>query len=419
MPQAANFNEAIVFDDGGGLLSPLTDLRAAFDVRTGASTTLERLSRGLALKVSALVVPPRLADLTRARHRTPVNPMLDPARDDAGTLLVNGRCVLPLPEIPALRPGQTLVEAFTGDVIAHRVGPRASAAAFLAAPATTGERLTLQQHVLLGRPWHVRTFRDRALNTDLIDIGTLSFDYKLPGLLVFGEAPLRIAPSAKLYPGTIMDLENGHIVIDEGAVIRPGCTIIGPAYIGKHTTVLDRALIKANTAIGPSCKVAGEIGGTIFQGMTNKAHDGHLGDAWIGEWSNLGAGTVNSNLLNTYGDVVCRALGPGGKAGMLERTGIQFLGCMIGDHVKTAIGTRIMTGAILGTGVMWASGRAAAGTVPPFAWVTDDAEPGAKSFRFDKFAEIAKTVMARRKASPEQAYIQALRELHSAAQLTG
>lgn len=411
----AQTSAAIVFDDAGGMLSPLNDLRASFDIRTGALTTLERLSRGLAVKVIALVVPKSVAEITRQTHKTPVNPAMDKRQDDGGLLLVNGRCALPLPEITALRPGQTLVEVMTGDVVAHRVGQGKSAAEALdrlkGAKAGQGEgTTTLSQHALLSRPWHWRSFRDRALNTDLIEIATLSFDYNLPGLTIFGEAPLRIAPSAKLYPGTIFDLENGHVVIDEGAVIRPGCTIIGPAYIGKHATLLDRALIKANTAIGPHCKVAGEIGGTIFQGYSNKAHDGHMGDSWIGEWSNLGAGTTNSNLLNTYGDVVCRAT----PRGMLERTGEQFLGAVIGDHVKTAICTRIMTGAILGTGTMYAATGAASGTLGPFGWVTDDAAAGKKSFRFDKFMEIARTVMARRKVTPTDAYIERLRELHAA-----
>ncbi len=36
-----------VFDDGRGELAPLTDLRAAFDIRTGALTTIDRIQRYL------------------------------------------------------------------------------------------------------------------------------------------------------------------------------------------------------------------------------------------------------------------------------------------------------------------------------------------------------------------------------------
>ena len=100
--------------------------------------------------------------------------------------------------------------------------------------------------------------------------------------------------------------DTKRIVIADHAVIRPGATIIGPAYIGEHATVLERALIKAHTAVGPWCKVSGEVGGSIFQAYSNKGHEGHLGDSYVGEWVNLGAATTNSNLLNTYSEVVAK-----------------------------------------------------------------------------------------------------------------
>jgi UDP-N-acetylglucosamine diphosphorylase/glucosamine-1-phosphate N-acetyltransferase len=201
-------------------------------------------------------------------------------------------------------------------------------------------------------------------------------------------------------------MESGAIVIDEHATIRPGATIVGPAYIGPHVTILERALIKAHTAIGPWCKVSGEIGGTIFQGFANKGHDGHLGDSWIGEWVNLGAGTNNSNLLNTYTEVFAKA-----PDGVNERTGLQFLGAIIGDHVKTAISTRIMTGAILQTGGMFAQAAAVAGTTPRFAWSTD---AGLRTFRIDKFLETARAMMTRRNVALSDAGEALLRSLATA-----
>jgi len=78
---------------------------------------------------------------------------------------------------------------------------------------------------------------------------------------------------------------------------------------------------------------------------------------------NLGAGTTTSNLLNTYGEIIARAQPDGPN----ERTGETFLGAVIGDHVKTAICTRIMTGSVLHTGCMIATTAAAAGCVGPFA----------------------------------------------------
>jgi acetyltransferase-like isoleucine patch superfamily enzyme len=182
--------------------------------------------------------------------------------------------------------------------------------------------------------------------------------------------------------------------------------------VGPHSTVLERATIRQHTAIGPWCKVNGEVGGTIFQGYANKAHDGYLGDSWMGEWVNLGAGTTNSNLLNTYGEIVSRAT-PDGKN---ERTGENFLGAVIGDHVKTAICTRIMTGSVLHTGSMFATTAPVSGCVGAFTWATDDPDTGRPShrpYRLDKFGEVMRAAMARRKVEPSEAYLRRLAELHA------
>ena len=394
---------AVFFDDGLGLLSPLTDLRASFDVRTGALTTRERWCRALGLRAAALHVPAHLAALVAEQHAGATVNTLPSAGD---VLVVNGRCVLPPSGVASLALGHALVDAPSGVLLAARVG--AADVPALAARSWKPDGLrsqTATNAALLTRPWHVRTFRDAALDADLALLAkTIPAAIVPQHVTIVPGSAIVVAPSAKLYPGIIFDAENGPIVIDEHAVIRPGASLIGPVSVGPHSTVLDKALIKAHTAIGPWCKVAGEVGGTIFQGFANKAHDGHLGDSWVGEWANLGAGTTNSNLLNTYGEVMCRAFEPGarGSPGPNERTGLQFLGAIIGDHVKTAICTRMMTGCILGTGCMVATTAAATGTVPPFSWCTD---AGVKPFRHAKFIEVARASMGRRKVTPGTAYL--------------
>ncbi|MEI2747270.1 MAG: hypothetical protein V9E88_00740 [Ferruginibacter sp.] len=57
------------------------------------------------------------------------------------------------------------------------------------------------------------------------------------------------------------------------------------------------------TSIGPFCMAGGEIKNSVFFEYSNKAHDGYLGDSVIGAWCNLGAGTSNSNVKNTGGEV--------------------------------------------------------------------------------------------------------------------
>lgn len=397
--------DAIVTCDGLPELAPLTDLRASFDVRTGALTTLERLERSLGLRIAALRVPDRLAGVTRERH--PGVPVNGPGAGlAADVLLINGRCPVDEELISTLTRGQRLVETKTGELIAACVA-EADARSFLeGSPLPPGDTVEAGSTALLSRPWHVIAFRDRCLEMDLALLSQTPTQELPPGVLAIGESELTIAPEALVYPGVTIDLEHGPVVVAEHATIRPGAILHGPCYVGPHATVLDGALIKGGTALGPWCKAAGEVGGTIFQSYSNKAHDGHLGDSYIGEWVNLGAGTTNSNLLNTYAEVIAR----GQPQASNERTGLQFLGAIVGDHVKTAICTRLMTGCVLHTGSMFAESTAVSGCVPAFTWATDD---GRKPYRFDKFMDVARAMMARRKVEPSEAYAACLRALHA------
>ncbi len=408
----------VLVEDGRGALSPLTDLRPAFAVRTGVFSLFERLT-AMGATIAGVVVPDSLAAVARELVAVPVN-------DVSGVgdaLLINARCVLVPPEASGLQPGEALAEAGSNDLIAARVD--VSNVAALAERLMTGDVTSalpvrtfreLPAPALLSRPWHVRTFRDRAMAFDM-QFAPARHQFAPPASITggtpaprsftaFGAQPLYIHPTAHLCPACVLDLEHGPIWIDAGATIRPGATVLGPAYIGPNSTIIDHALIKAHTSIGPSCKIGGEVGGTIFQGYANKAHEGHLGDSWVGAWANLGAGTTNSNLLNTYGEVIAYAT-PGGSA---ERTGEQFLGSIIGDHARLAILSRLMTGALVGTGVMWAASKPITGHIPPFAWVTD---AGERTYRTDKFMEVARTVKARRGLTLSAAEEELLRALAS------
>ena len=401
----------IVFDNSDRthtrmMLSPLTDLRPVFDVRTGAMTTLERMTLGARLgdlgRPDGLIVPEGLATLAREKHDLPVN---EPGSMAESVLLVNGACPLMDTESAGVELGEAVVEGTGKSLVKANVRredvPRVLAGEYggltvrqLAGPVPT-----------LGRPWHVRTHRDACITADLAMLVKGRGDWTSPMARVY------VAASATVHPSVIFDTESGPILIDEHATLRPGAILVGPVYIGPHSHVLERGFVKANTAIGPHCKVAGEVGGTIIQGYSNKAHDGHLGDSWLGEWVNLGAGTTNSNLLNTYGEVTSRPLAapPGtSRVPSNERTGLTFFGCVLGDHVKTAICTRIMTGAIVGTGTMYAATAPLAGTIPPFTWHTD---AGVRAYRFEKFLEVARAAMSRRKLAGSEAYVERLRAL--------
>jgi UDP-N-acetylglucosamine diphosphorylase/glucosamine-1-phosphate N-acetyltransferase len=398
-----------LFDDGEKGVRPLTDLRASFEVRVGPFTLIERfLDEALApagFFLWGVLVPGPMAGLVRERHGITVNELRSGGVREP-VLLLNGRCAAPDWErLASLTPGSAMVEPETGGLVAACV-EEALATRVLADGAGSLRVEPSEGPALMSRPWHARRFRDRALEQGLdaaVRTGRFESVGWTEGRTVLGTALAHAA--AKIYPGVIIDAEAGPVVIDEGAVIRPGAVLVGPCYVGPHSTVLERATIRPNTVIGPWCKVNGEVSGTVFQGFANKAHEGFLGDSWVGEWVNLGAGTTNSNLLNTYGEVIARGLPDGPN----ERTGEQFLGAIIGDHVKTAICTRIMTGAVVHTGAMLAGSAPVSGPVGAFSWRTDE---GVRGYRLSKFVEVARAAMARRGMGPSAEYLAVLQRLH-------
>lgn len=143
--------------------------------------------------------------------------------------------------------------------------------------------------------------------------------------------------------GCTLNAETGPIYIGKNATIMEGSCIRGPFSIGENSIVKMGTTIYGATTIGPNCVVGGEIKNTVFFECSNKAHHGYLGDSVIGAWCNLGAGTTNSNVKNTAGNIeylstdAQHAFNAGSKAGLL-----------MGDYSRTAIQTSINTGTMVG-----------------------------------------------------------------------
>ncbi len=151
-----------------------------------------------------------------------------------------------------------------------------------------------------------------------------------------------VSPTAKIGQHVVTDTRNGPVLVDAGAVVGPYTYLSGPAYLGPNSRVLEHSAIKDAVALGHTTKVGGEVEASIIEPYTNKQHHGFLGHSYLGSWINLGAGTCNSDLKNTYGQVNME------YAGRKVPTGMQFVGSFMGDYAKTAINTGIFTGKTIG-----------------------------------------------------------------------
>ena len=157
---------------------------------------------------------------------------------------------------------------------------------------------------------------------------------------VFAGEGVKVADTA------VFHVEEGPIVLGDNVKVLDFTYLDGPVYVGPKSRIIERSSVKEFVCIGHTCKIGGEVEASIIEPYTNKQHHGFLGHAYLGSWINLGAGTSNSDLKNTYGEVRIQ------HRGRRLSTGMQFFGCVIGDYSKSAINTSIFTGKIIGVNSM-------------------------------------------------------------------
>jgi UDP-N-acetylglucosamine diphosphorylase/glucosamine-1-phosphate N-acetyltransferase len=191
----------------------------------------------------------------------------------------------------------------------------------------------------------------------------------------------------------ILNAENGPIYIGKNAIVQEGSLIIGPVAIGEGSMVAFGAKIRPNTTLGPVCRVGGEVGNSIFYGYSNKAHDGFLGNSYIGEWCNLGANTNCSNLKNDYKSVKLYDY----FIEDLIDTGQIFCGTFMGDFTKAGISTMLNTGTVIGVSANVFGAGFQEKFIDSFTW--GGKAEGYSRYIFDKAIEVINATMGRRETS--------------------
>jgi UDP-N-acetylglucosamine diphosphorylase / glucose-1-phosphate thymidylyltransferase / UDP-N-acetylgalactosamine diphosphorylase / glucosamine-1-phosphate N-acetyltransferase / galactosamine-1-phosphate N-acetyltransferase len=193
------------------------------------------------------------------------------------------------------------------------------------------------------RPWDLVARNGAYIERDFIEGGqTAVSNRQLATLALVGPSDqLRVHETARIDPYTVFDTTTGPIIIGPNVWVQPFTRVEGPCYIGAGTQLF-RANIRGAVSIGPNCRIGGEVEASIVHGFSNKYHEGFLGHAYLGEWVNLGAITSNSDLRNDYGEVFVPLQGDP------VATGQAKVGCFIGDHSRTGMGSMFNTGTAIG-----------------------------------------------------------------------
>ena len=390
----------VIFEDAAfENFFPIAYVRPVFDLRCGRTTLREKIERAAGATASALFVRDWLKAVTAAKTGLPINEIS--ALKDDDLLLVNGRCLwkgeaqLPVGRDICCKSGGEIacisLSVQTAEKIAAQDIGEFIAAADKALPSEEiGGKV-------LSYPWELIAENAGAITDDFKKLGKSGVEGTLAeGALIWGpKDQVYVAPGAVMEPTVVIDTNDGPVIIEEDVVANPHTRIQGPACIGRGT-ILTGGKIREGASIGPVCRVGGEVEESIMHGYSNKYHDGFLGHAYVCEWVNLGALTTNSDLKNDYAAVEVMF------KGRLTDTGSPKVGCFIGDHTKTSIGTLINTGTIIGMMAnILGAGSLLPKTMPSFVMYMDG-----KVFKTSakRLIETARTAMGRRKVEllPEE-----------------
>lgn len=206
---------------------------------------------------------------------------------------------------------------------------------------------------------------------------------------LIGDPDLLFIEEGATVECSTLNTKNGPIYIGRDAEIMETCAVRGPLALCEHAVLNMGTKVYGPTTLGPYCKCGGELNNVVFIGYSNKAHDGFLGNAVIGEWCNLGADTVSSNLKNTYDEVRVWNY----PTHTFRPSGLQFCGLIMGDHSKAGINTMFNTATVVGVGCnIFGAGF-------PRTFIPSFSEGGASGFKemgLTRFFNIAERVMARR-----------------------
>ena len=345
----------ILFDpDTRDQLLPLTFTRPVSELRVGITTISEKWAKLFGGKVSYIT-----QDYLSEKYA------IDISNDN---FVVNG-AVLPnaklCPLIEGLKNNEALLK--NGDLIAARLD-RMQFHNLMEdndIEELVGFELDETTFDVINHVWDIFSLNSKVLHDDfaVITAGRTSAPLSKTNQIV-GDASLIFIEEGATVECSILNTKNGPIYIGKNAEIMEGCVVRGPFAMGEHSLLKVGAKIYGATTLGPHCKVGGEVNNAVMFGYSSKAHDGYLGNSVIGEWCNLGADTNTSNLKNTYEEVKLWDY----TKSSFAKTGLQFLGLIMGDHSKCGINTMFNTGTVVGVSANVFGAGFPRNFIPSYSW---------------------------------------------------
>lgn len=413
--------QVLIFEDQQvSRFLPLAALKPVYGIVSGCRTLQERFKAVLPadLRPGWHMREPLAPSFRELNPGAPVNEVLD---DDL--LLLNGRLVCDeqvalLVSGAGLLPGQAIVQE--GSLVGCRLHASelhcdGKPFSGLLDGMALARRLSCREascYLMYDNLWDPVAMHPGLMQRDRDAFPPGVIDGEVhPSAVLVNPSAISIARGAVVMAGAVLDASEGYISIGEGAVVEPQAVLMQNVVLGAGARAKTGAKIYSNVFVGAMSKAGGEIEDSIIEPFANKQHDGFLGHSYIASWCNLGAATNTSDLKNNYGKV---SLTLGGRK---VSTGLQFLGLLMGEHSKCAIGTLFNTGTVVGTSANIFGVGMPPKEVPSFSW--GNGQPAFEPCVVDRVLETARTVMSRRNVAMSDAYAAMFREAAASEPLPG
>jgi UDP-N-acetylglucosamine diphosphorylase/glucosamine-1-phosphate N-acetyltransferase len=395
-------------DDGYRGLEPFTFLRPAYSLLLGAGTLYDKASDFFKFGNLTLHCRPLLKPYLR---RLFPHHIINDINLGAPCLFVNGRLAMTQTIFDILNDSSKtndMIFTHRGQVVALYLRDESlrrmkdileagtpSSQDLISEFRQTSAAKEMDDVALITYPWDLLVHQQQILSQDFdrFSLGGIVKGDMAPYSVIYNETQVYIGERCQIEDFALIDARKGPVILAEDVIVQSGSRLEGPLYIGPHSQILGGSI--KSSSIGAHCKIGGEVSHSIIHDYSNKAHYGFLGHSIVGQWVNLGAGTTTSNLKNTYGTI---------KVTWSDHkldTGLQFLGAILGDHVKASIGTLFSAGTRVGFGTTLLGNAIHDRDVPLFRW----GQPSAyEPYPLEAFLTVANRMMSRRKLemSPDE-----------------
>ncbi len=341
----------IVFDSEiRNNFTPINLNKPTFELLIGGKTILENLLEIINPDKYSLLIPDYLKNNTENKHKVNINEEINEV-DEKEIVFVNSLINLNNIPLEKLKREENFALISDNNLVLAKCKIRKinnltnNNKELIKIIKNHNIKLESENNVLIKYPWKLLEMNNqlliRNINKKLLNkkINLRKSSNKFINI-IGSEKSILMGKEVRI-ENVIFDTTNGPIEISDNCKLLGYNRICGPCYIG-NDTVIKSCIIGSGTMIGKYAKISGEVENSIISNFSNKSHYGYIGDSYIGEWVNIGAGTTISNLKNTYGKISMVINDE------LINTDKSKIGSIIGDYVKTSIGTYIYSGKKIG-----------------------------------------------------------------------